>query len=69
MNAETGAEGLPKVDYLPQIEEFTARLAASDWLELVINVSLHGLSALFGYDHSFLMGGQASVHAGQPRVR
>lgn len=55
MNAETGGEGLPRVDYLPQIEEFTARLAACSGLESVINVSLDALSELFGYDHSFLM--------------
>jgi adenylate cyclase len=55
LNAETGAEGLPSVDYLPQIEEFAARLAACNGLESVINVSLDALSELFGYDHSFLM--------------
>jgi hypothetical protein len=55
MNAETSGEGLPNVDYLPQIEEFSARLAACSGLESVINVSLDALSALFGYDHSFLM--------------
>jgi len=55
MNAETSGEGLPKVDYLPQIEEFSARLAACSGLESVINVSLDALAALFGYDHSFLM--------------
>lgn len=54
MNAETGGEEL-RVDYLPQIEEFSARLAACDRLESVINTSLDALSALFGYDHSFLM--------------
>ena len=54
MNAETGGEEL-KADYLPQIEEFTARLAACNGLESVINTSLDALSALFGYDHSFLM--------------
>jgi adenylate cyclase len=55
MNAETSGEGLPRVDYLPQIEEFTARLAAYSGLESLINVSFDALSALFGYDHSFLM--------------
>jgi adenylate cyclase len=55
MNAETGGEGLPRVDYRPQIEEFTAQLAACSGLESVIDVSLDALSALFGYDHSFLM--------------
>ncbi|HYL36403.1 MAG TPA: GAF domain-containing protein, partial [Bryobacteraceae bacterium] len=55
MNADTSAEGLPRVDYLPQIEEFTARLAACKGLESIINVSLDALAALFGYDHSFLM--------------
>jgi len=53
--AETGGEGLHRVDYLPQIEEFTARLAGCSGLESVINLSLDALSALFGYDHSFLM--------------
>lgn len=55
MNAETSADGPPRVDYLPQIEEFTARLAGCSDLESAINVSLDALSALFGYDHSFLM--------------
>jgi len=55
MNAETSVEGLPRVDFLPHIEEFTARLAACSGLESVINVSLDGLSTFFGYDHSFLM--------------
>jgi adenylate cyclase len=56
MNAETQGEGLLRADYLPQIEEFTARLAAcDDGLESVVNTSLDALSALFGYDHSFLM--------------
>jgi GAF domain/Pyridoxamine 5'-phosphate oxidase len=55
MNAEAGGEGLLKTDYLPLIEEFTARLAACNDLEAVINTSLDALSAQFGYDHSFLM--------------
>ncbi len=55
INAEAGGEALPKVDFLPQIEEFTDRLSACAGLESVINVSLDSLSALFGYDHSFLM--------------
>ncbi|HEY7336519.1 MAG TPA: GAF domain-containing protein [Bryobacteraceae bacterium] len=55
MNAEAGGEGLPKVDYLPQIEDFTARLAACSGLESVIDVSLEALAEVFGYDHSFLM--------------
>lgn len=55
MNAEIGGDGLPNVDYLPRIEEFTARLAACTGLESVIDVSLDALSTLFGYDHSFLM--------------
>ena len=55
MNAEAGGEGLLKTDYLPMIEEFTARLAACSDLESVINTSLDALSAQFGYDHSFLM--------------
>ncbi len=55
MNAETGGEGLPRADHLPQVEEFTARLAACSGLESVIDISLDALSALFGYDHSFLM--------------
>jgi hypothetical protein len=55
MTAETGGEGVARVDYLPQIEEFTTRLAACGDLEAVINASLESMSALFGYDHSFLM--------------
>ncbi|MGO9273266.1 MAG: GAF domain-containing protein [Terriglobia bacterium] len=55
INAETSGEGLPRVDYLPQIEEFAARLDACSGLESVINVSLDALSGLFGYEHSFLM--------------
>jgi uncharacterized protein YigA (DUF484 family) len=54
MNAEAGGEGL-KTDFLPLIEEFTARLAACSDLESVINTSLDALSAQFGYDHSFLL--------------
>ncbi len=55
MNAEGGGEGLSRVDYLPRIEEFTAQLSACKTLESVINVSLEALSAVFGYEHSFLM--------------
>ncbi len=55
MNAEARGEGLSRVDYLPQIEEFTSRLAACNGLESVINVSLDALATLFAYDHSFLM--------------
>jgi len=55
MNAGASGEGLSRVDYLPQIEEFTARLAACGGLESVINVSLDALVTLFGFDHSFLM--------------
>ncbi|HEU0138514.1 MAG TPA: GAF domain-containing protein [Bryobacteraceae bacterium] len=55
LNAQTGGEGLSRVDYLPQIEEFTARLAACQGLESLINVSLDALSELFGYTHSFFM--------------
>ncbi len=55
MNAEVGGEVLLKTDYLPLLEEFTARLAACSDLESVINTSLEALSAQFGYDHSFLM--------------
>jgi hypothetical protein len=55
INAETGGEGLPRVDYLPQIEGFTARLDACSGLESLINTSLDALSAVFGYHHSFLM--------------
>jgi adenylate cyclase len=55
INAETGAEGLSRTDFLPQIEEFTARLAACGGLESAINVALDALAELFGYDHSFLM--------------
>ena len=55
INADTSGEGAVRVDYLPRIEEFTARLAGCAGLESVINVSLEALSALFGYDHSFLL--------------
>jgi adenylate cyclase len=55
VDAETSAEGLLRADYLPQIEEFTARVVACSGLESIINVSLDALAALFGYDHSFLM--------------
>ncbi len=55
MNAEAGGEGHLKTDFLPLIEEFTARLAACSDLESVINTSLDAMSAQFGYDHSFLM--------------
>jgi adenylate cyclase len=55
MTAETGGDGVARVDYLPQIDEYTTRLAACGDLEAVINASLESMSALFGYDHSFLM--------------
>ncbi len=55
MNAETGGEGLLKVDYLSRIEEFAARLAACTGLESIIDTSLDAMSELFGYGHSFLM--------------
>ena len=55
MNAEAGGQGSSGVDYLPPIEELTARLAACSGLESIIDVSLDALSELFGYDHSFLM--------------
>jgi adenylate cyclase len=55
MNAETTGEGISRADYLSQIEEFAARLAACIGLESIIDVSLDALSELFGYDHSFLM--------------
>jgi len=55
INAEASVEGLVRADYLPQIEEFTTRLAACSGLESIINVSLDALVELFGYDHSFLM--------------
>ena len=55
IDAEAGGEALPRVDFLPQIEEFTAQLAACAGLESVINMSLDKLSELFGYDYSFLM--------------
>lgn len=55
INAEVSLEGLLRADYLPQIEEFTTRLAACSRLESTINVSLDSLAELFGYDHSFLM--------------
>jgi hypothetical protein len=55
MNAETRGEGISRADYLTQIEEFAARLAACTGLESIIDVSLDALSELFGYDHSFLM--------------
>jgi adenylate cyclase len=55
LNAETSGEGLSRVDYLSQIEEFAARLAACDRLESIIDVSLEALFEVFGYDHSFLM--------------
>src|SRR5262249_55618994 len=49
MNAETGGEGLPKVDYLPLIEEFAARLAACGGVESGINTTLDALVGVFGY--------------------
>lgn len=55
INAEIGGDALPGTDFLPKIEEFTARLEACSELESVIDVSLDALSALFGYEHSFLM--------------
>jgi adenylate cyclase len=55
MNAEAAGEGFLKIDYLSRIEEFAARLAACSDLESVVNTSLEALSALFEYDHSFLM--------------
>jgi adenylate cyclase len=55
MNAQAVGEGLPRIDYLPLIEEFTARIDSCSNLESVINVALDGLFDHFGYEHSFLM--------------
>lgn len=54
-NAGGGGEELLRVDYLPQIDEFTARLAGCNRLEEVIDTALDSLYVLFGYDHTFLM--------------
>ncbi len=55
LNAEVRVENLPKAGYLPQLEEFTERLASCNDLESLIDTALESFSTLFGYAHSFVM--------------
>jgi hypothetical protein len=55
LNAEVCVESVPKAGFLPELEEFTGRLAACGDLESLIDTALDSLSKLFGYAHSFLM--------------
>jgi adenylate cyclase len=49
------AESIPETDRLPELEEFTERLAACGDLDSLIDTSLNALSTIFGIDHSFVM--------------
>jgi adenylate cyclase len=55
LNSEVRTETIAKAGYLPELEEFTENLAACEDLDSVFDAALESLSALFGYDHSFVM--------------
>ena len=55
MNAEVRTGSIPKIDYLPESKSSRRGWLLAKGLESMIDVSLDALSALFGYDHSFLM--------------
>lgn len=48
-------EPASRVDYLPALEAFSERLAGCSDLESLLRTALDAWSALFGYDHSFVM--------------
>jgi GAF domain/Pyridoxamine 5'-phosphate oxidase len=54
-DSQAPAESFPKTDPLPELEAFTERLATCGDLDSLINTALDALSAVFGFDHSFLM--------------
>ena len=55
LNSEVRTENIPQIGYLTELETFTERLAACEDLEALFDAALHSLSALFGYDYSFVM--------------
>ncbi|MGD1095956.1 MAG: GAF domain-containing protein [Bryobacteraceae bacterium] len=55
LNSEVRTESIAKIGYLTELETFTERLAACGDLDSLFDASLDSLSALFGYDYSFVM--------------
>ena len=55
LNSEVRTESISKTGYLTELEAFTEGLAASSDLDSLFDAALASLSALFGYDHSFVM--------------
>jgi adenylate cyclase len=55
LNVAARAESVAQIGYLPELETFTERLAACPDLDSLFDAALDSLSALFGYDHSFVM--------------
>lgn len=55
LNSEVRTESIAKIGYLTELETFTERLAACGDLDSLFDAALDSLSALFGYDYSFVM--------------
>lgn len=55
VDSEARAESVPKPGCLPELEEFTERLAACTDLDSLIDTALDSFSTLLGYSHSFVM--------------
>lgn len=55
LNSEVRTESISKIGYLTELEAFTEGLAACSDLDSLFDAALDSLSALFGYDHSFVM--------------
>jgi GAF domain/Pyridoxamine 5'-phosphate oxidase len=55
LNSEVRTESISKIGYLPELEAFTEGLAACSDLDSLLDAALDSLSALFGYEHSFVM--------------
>lgn len=55
ISSQAVAESHLITDPLPELEAFTGRLAACGDLESLLDTALDALSAVFGFDHSFVM--------------
>ena len=55
LNSEVRTESISKIGYLKELEVFTEGLATCNHLDSLLDAALDSLSALFGYDHSFVM--------------
>ncbi len=55
VDSQAPAEEFPKTDLIPELEAFSARLAACGDLDSLLDTGLDALSTLFGIDHSFVM--------------